>query len=108
MNSREEPSGAVSLPLVWQSPEETAIQFVNQVVIQAQGDEFILMFGQQAPPLTFGSPEERADQASRLGYVPVRVAARLGMPRKRFKEFANLVARMLVEYGQREEEQQSG
>ena len=108
MNPTDEPADTLALPLVWQDPEETEIHFVNQVVVQAQGDEFIIMFGQQAPPLLFGTPEQQAEQAGRLGYVPVRVAARIGMPRKRFKEFANLVARMIVEYGQREEQADDG
>lgn len=83
----------LTLPLVWVDPEEVDILFVNQVLLQRQGDEVILTFGQQTPPALLGSEQERRERASQISYVPIRTVARFGLPLSRFREFKELISR---------------
>lgn len=85
----------VQLPLVWISPDDEEILFVNQLLIQRQGDEYILTFGQQSPPVLRGTPEEMEEQAKEMPYVPVRVAVRVGTTRARMKHFVEVMQGLL-------------
>lgn len=85
----------IALPLVWIDPDSIEIQFVNQLVVQHQGDEYILTFGQQSPPMLMGTLEERKGQAEKIPYVPIRTAVRLGTTTKKMREFVNVLGRFL-------------
>lgn len=88
----------ILLPVVWVDPESVDITFVNQVLVQRQGEEWILTFGQQTPPILLGSPEENLERAKEIQYIPVRVAYRLGMTTDRLREFSELIRRVLEKY----------
>ena len=86
----------VALPLVWIGAEETDITFVNSIAVQPQGDEVIILFGQQSPPLLFGEPADIAKKARELKHVPVKMAIRLGTTRARLAEFADVLQRSVA------------
>ena len=93
--AEQEQGPPIALPLVWVEPDSAEIMFVNQLAVQRQGDEYILTFGQQTPPMLSGSREEKAEQAKQLGYVPVRTAVRLGTTTHRLREFVAVIERLL-------------
>lgn len=89
----------VALRLVWVGADEADITFVNSIAVQPQGDEVIILFGQQAPPLLLGTPAEMAEQAKGLTHVPVRTRLRIGTTRQRLAEFAEVLQRATVLMG---------
>ena len=93
----EKEQSEVSLPLVWIDPDTSEVLFVNQLLVQRQEQEYILTFGQQAPPLISGTMEERAAQAKDIPYVPIRVAVRLGTTTQRLKEFVKVMQLLLAQ-----------
>lgn len=95
--------GFIALPLVYVDAEDVPILFVNQFVIQHEGNEFILTMGQIQPPILLGSPEDRKEQAKRLTYVPVKVVARFGMTRNRLIELIKMLQTNLDTYDKRQE-----
>ena len=99
----EEREEAIEVPLVWIGVEDAEIAFVNQLVVQHQGNEFILTFGQQAPPMILGDAEETIKQAREIEYVPVRIAARIGITAQRMAEFVQVMQQNLQRYEQRGE-----
>lgn len=85
----------ISLPLVWIDPDSAEILFVNQMLVQRQGEEYILTFGQQTPPVLTGTPEERMEQAQQIPYVPVRVAVRVATTTQRLRDFVEAIQTLL-------------
>jgi hypothetical protein len=80
------PNEGTSIPLSWVGTEEVPIVFANQFVIQFQPDEFVLSVGQVTPPPLVGTPEQVAEQASQITFIPVRTVARIGFNRSRLRE----------------------
>jgi len=76
----------VNVPLVWVNLEESPTYFVNQFIGQVEQDDISLAFGTVAPPLLVGTPEEIAEAANKLRYVPVRTVCRLALTRSRLEE----------------------
>lgn len=76
----------IQLPLSWVGLDEVPIMFANQFVIQFQPDEFVLTLGQVVAPALLGSPEQIAEQASEITFIPVRTIARVGFNRHRLHE----------------------
>ncbi len=62
--------------------------FSNMQVVQHEEQEFILTFGQYAPPLAIGRPEEQKIMAP---HVPVKTVARIGMTPDRLKRFIDIL-----------------
>jgi hypothetical protein len=85
----------IELPLVWIDPDSSEILFANQLLVQRQEGEYILTFGQQTPPPLIGTPEERAEQAKQIPYVPVRVAVRVATTRERMRKFVGVMQSLL-------------
>jgi hypothetical protein len=79
--------GSVQIPLAWVGAEDVSIEFANQIIIQHQGDEFVLTIGQMVGPALIG--ENARDIAEKIDYVPIRVLARLGLTEGRMREFVN-------------------
>ena|SRR5438477_9080911 len=91
-----------SVPLVYQGLDELPIMFANQFLIQNQQTEFIVAFGQQAPPLILpGTEEEQAAQLERIEFVPVSMLARFGLTEERFRELLKLMTDYLKSYDDR-------
>lgn len=86
----------VALPLVWIGVDDADITFVNSIAVQPQGEEVIILLGQQAPPLLLGTPTEVAKAAKSITHVPVKVAMRIGTTRQRLAEFAEVLARAVT------------
>lgn len=71
----------IQLPLTWIGLDETPIVSASHFISQFHEDLFVVSFGMVSPPVLLGTPEERAEQARAIDYVPVRPVARLGLTR---------------------------
>ncbi len=80
--------GRVEVPLAFLGADEIPIQLCNHVVVQVQSEEeFIVTLGQVAPPILFGTMEEQIEQARGVGYIPVKVVARVSMTRHQLRRW---------------------
>lgn len=73
----------IALPFFFIGTEDVPIQLSNIQVIQHVRQEFIITFGQFAPPLVLGSPQEQREQVKGKPYLPVKTVARLAMSPER-------------------------
>jgi hypothetical protein len=79
-----DPQQPIELPVSWVGGDELPVLFANQFLVQTQGPhEFVVTVGQLVGPPLMGSPEEQAEQAAEISFVPVRTLARLSMTRTR-------------------------
>jgi hypothetical protein len=86
----------VQVPLVWVGVEELPLLSVNQILGQILGkDEFLLAFGQVAPPILLGTDEQKRDQARMLTFAAIKPVARLAMTRQRIQELRDLLDRQI-------------
>lgn len=76
----------IELPFWIVGAEDTPIVFSNLMLVQHVQQEFIITFGQYAPPAPMGSPERRAEQLKAMPYVPVKAVARIGLTAPRMRE----------------------
>lgn len=77
---------SIDIPVAWVGMDEAPILVANQFMLQSQPYEFLLTVGQMSPPALLGSPDEKAEQARQIDYVPIRVLARLGLSPTRVRE----------------------
>ena len=98
----------IQLPLTWIGPEEVPIQLVNQMICQFNQDEFILTFGQMAPPLLLGTDEQKLEQAEQIAYVAVKPLARLAMTQARVRELIAVLEANLANYEQYQQQIRGG
>lgn len=96
---------AVRIPVVWVGGDETPILLVNQFLGQFQDSEFILTFGQFAPPALIGTEEERREQAREISFIPVKVLARLALTRSRLEELMRVLQETLANHDKHQEQQ---
>lgn len=91
----------VQLPLIWIGLDDAPIELANvfQVQVSAQG-ELLLNVGQAAPPALVGTPEERAAQLQKLGFVQSRTLARLALTPHRVRELINVLQQVLTAHDQ--------
>jgi hypothetical protein len=94
--------GQVELPLAWIGVEDVPIVFANNFVVQFDNDlaSHIITIGQLSPPALIGSPEEIAEQVSKIEFVPVRPVARIALTPQRMVE---LIAVLQANVDQREQ-----
>jgi hypothetical protein len=86
----------IQLPGVWVGLEDLSIQMTSQFVAQiAAPNEIILGFGQSAPPMIFGTPEEQRAQLQALRFIQVRPTARLALTAFRVKELIDVLQQTL-------------
>lgn len=97
--TRDEPPGK-AVRLLWVDVDDTEIHFVNQLLVQHVGSEFVLTFGQATPPPLTGSPEERALSLEQIEFVPVKPVTRIGMTAHRMTEFVKAMQQNLSAYEQ--------
>lgn len=88
----------VQVPVAWVGVDEAPITLVNQFLGQFQQDEFILTFGQFAPPALLGTPEERLEEARSISFVSIKVLARFGLTRARVEELIGVLEQTLKNY----------
>jgi hypothetical protein len=92
----DETPDVTSVPLSWLGVEDLAILAANQIVVQVVAkNEFVVMFGQVAPPILLGSEEEVREQLRTISFAPVKPVARLGLTRQRIQELVDLLTRQL-------------
>jgi hypothetical protein len=81
-------SQEIQIPLLIVGAEDTPIYFSNFLVVQHLDREFILTFGQYAPPLDLPGPE---NERRIPPYVPVRAVARIGLTPQRMRELIEIL-----------------
>ena len=87
------------IPIVFQGLDELPIMFANQFLVQHQQSEFILAFGQIAPPIILpGTDAERQAQAAKINFVPANMLARFGLTEERMRELVQLLSGYLEVY----------
>lgn len=99
-----EEQNQVALPIVYVGAEDVPILFANQFVIQHSQQEFFLTVGPLQPPILLGKPEEVQEQVKRLGYVPVKVVARLALTEQRLRELIKVLEAHLTRFDEAREE----
>jgi hypothetical protein len=82
---------SISVRLLWVDLDETRVEGANQMIGQVEQDEIFLTFGIVTPPVLLGGPEEMRQQATGLGYVPVRPITRLQVTRRRLEDFIRVL-----------------
>jgi hypothetical protein len=95
--SAEQPE-SLQVPLIWVGVDDTKILFANQFLGQVHQQDVILTLGQLSPPVLVGTPEERLEEATRLGYVPVKAVARFGLTRQRLAELIGVLQQTAANY----------
>ena len=61
------------VPLVWIGVEDVPVLAVNQILAQVIGkEEFLLAFGQVAPPILLGTDEQKREQAGLVTFAQVK------------------------------------
>ena len=86
----------IAMRLVWVGVEDTPIVFANQILSQLDdAGEAILMFGQAAPPILIGTPEEQLQQAQSVPFIQVRPTARVSLSRPRLEQLAGVIQQTL-------------
>ncbi len=87
-----DPPNRIELPLSWVCLDEHPVLLANQFLIQMGGrEEFVLSLGQLVPPPLVGTPDEQAEQASEISFVPVRPLARVNLTRTRLVELIQIL-----------------
>ncbi len=81
----------IRVPITYIGLDDMPVLFANNFVVQHEQTEFILTAGQLVPPVLLGTTEERLEQAKQLGYVGVRVVARLALTRDRVTELIQVL-----------------
>lgn len=94
----------INLPIIWVGVDEEPIQFVNQMVSQFQENEFILTFGQLAPPMIVGPPDVQREQVQTLSFVPVRPVVRVAMTADRMRQLVDVLSGNLATYDSQRED----
>lgn len=97
--TQDEP-GRESIPLIWVDVEAEEITFVNQLLVQHIGSEFVISFGQVTPPPVLGDAEEQARLLEGIEFVPIKTVARIGLTAQRMTEFVKVMQQNLSTYEQ--------
>jgi hypothetical protein len=89
----------VQVPVAWVGVDDLPVLAVNQILLQnTSPEEFLLIFGQLAPPILLGSDDEKREQLRMLNFAPVRPVVRLALTRQRIDELRNLLDRHLKQF----------
>ena len=94
----EEEAQRIELPIVLAGEHDDPIIFVNWANVSHEGSEFVLTLGQITQPITLGGPEQRAEQAKRIGAVPIKVVGRFGIPASRMMAIVRAMSENLQKY----------
>jgi hypothetical protein len=92
----DEEQDRVEIPLAWIGVEDVPVLATNQALVQFTAEnEFVLTFGQLAPPILLGSEEERREQLKMITFAAVKPVARLGLTRQRVEELIRVLTENL-------------
>lgn len=81
----------IQIPVAFIGAEDIPVLYANQFVVTHNGQEFILVVGQITPPLLLGTPEQQAEQAKLLSFVPIKTVARFAMTRERMEQLIKVL-----------------
>jgi hypothetical protein len=87
------------VPLAWIGVEDLPALVANQAVVQFTAEnEFIVIFGQVAPPILLGNEEQRREQLRSVTFAAVKPVARLGLTRARVQELIQVLNENLANH----------
>src|SRR4051812_33505351 len=87
-----DPQQPLELPLSWVGVDEVPVLFANQFLIQSVApNEFVVSVGQLVGPALIGTPEQQAEQAQEISFVPVKPIARISLTRTRMVELIQVL-----------------
>jgi hypothetical protein len=96
MESPDRPS-SIQIALSWVGYDEVPVIYANQFLLQYQPENsFVMGVGQSTPPAMLGSPEELAEQARQIEFVPVRTLTRLALTEEKMKELVAVLQASLA------------
>lgn len=93
-NAGQEPE-VIGIPLVWAEADMPPVLFANQFVVQYEGGDFVIGFGQATSPILLGLGDERLEEARRISFVPIRMVGRYILNRKGMIEFMGVLQTLL-------------
>lgn len=92
---------SIDVPLSWVGYDEVPIAFANHVIVQFQPDgSFVVGIGQATPPPLIGTPEQIAEQAREIEFIPVRTLARVALTAAKMREFIAALSANLANFEQ--------
>jgi hypothetical protein len=85
--STPDPPSRFEIPLSWVGYDETPIIYANQFLIQFQSEaSFVVGVGQATAPPLIGTPEQIAELAADIDFIPVRPLARFALTPDKLRE----------------------
>jgi hypothetical protein len=70
----------------WPAPDDLTAVFANQMALQFLQGSVVLTFGQLAPPVLSGLPEEQRAQSEEFAEVPIRSLGKFVVPLEAFQQ----------------------
>ena len=83
----------ILIPLRWEVPKDTSIQFTNHIFVRLQDDYVIITFGQAELPYEIEITEETRTRLQESG-LPIQVVARLATTPRKLGEMAEHMSRI--------------
>jgi hypothetical protein len=104
--SPPDPPPDLELPLSWVGYDENPIVYANQFLIQFLPEEgFVLGIGQATAPPLIGTPEQVAEQASQIEFIPVRTLSRVALTRPKLAELIAALEANLAKFDRMKQQQ---
>lgn len=84
----------ISLPLKWEIPDHIVSRYATNMLVQETNHEYIVMFFEAHPPITF-TAQEIEDNISKGVPVVAECVARVIVARERLHDFVNVLQNVL-------------
>ena len=92
----------VSTPIQWLGSPAPSI-FANQMVVQADENDFYLSFFEIVPPLLLGDEADQRKQLEEIGGVQARCVARIVISSQKIETFAEAIMQTAMKHRARRE-----
>ena len=103
--SPKESQQIASVPIKWLGSPAPSI-FANQMIVQADANDFYLSFFEITPPLVIGENEsEQKKQIEAMGGVEARLVARLVINAQRMETFAGAIMQTVIKHKEKHPQQ---
>ena len=85
--------GTITVRLEWDDPSNLTVMAMNRFNIGADPitGGIVITFGHVAPPLLLGAPDEQAQLASEIEYLPIRPLASFALPQELATELGDAI-----------------
>ena len=94
----------IAIRVLWDGIENVPIMLTNQALGQVgQQGEVILTFGQLAPPVLAGDPDQQREQAKGIPFIPIKPVARLALTRAGLEDLIRVLKETRDNYDKAQE-----